>query len=74
MAGSKLIPVKEPHVWNLTNVNVEQKHGGRHIAEEDCDTRDLRYDPGDKTWSKIVVIQDSEVAIKQVTLSYNNPN
>ena len=74
MAGSKLIPVKEPHVWNLTNVNVEQKHGGRHIAEEDCDTRDSRYDPGDKTWSKIVVTHDSEVAIKQVTLSYNNPN
>ena len=76
-AGSKLTHVSEKrsHSYNLTNANVAKTMWGRHIAEEDCDVRDSRSDPGDKTWSKLVLNHESEVVIKhEVPLLYNNPH
>ena len=51
---------------------MRKSHGGRHIAEEDCDVRDSRPNPGNKTWSKLVIKQESEIVRKhEVPLLYN---
>ena len=49
-----------------------QKHGGCHVAEEDCDIWDSRSDPGDKTWSKFAIKHESEVVREnEVLLVYS---